>query len=808
MKEGENSNNLLTTYRTKISKVNTQDFLNTTYIGIDFGTSTTIVSYAVLNKEYSKIEVKPMWLEQTFKDGSTMKSELLPSVIAWYNNNLLIGHGAAELKRRLKKGVNIWYSFKMELGEDLGPKYFTSELGRHSKITILTPRDAAEVFFKYIKDEIDIYIKENNLPVKTKYAVSIPASFEANQRKDLIDALYKNGMILNKQSLIDEPNAAFISYLQNESSEDRKFVLPSGEEQKVLVFDFGAGTCDISILEVMKDYNGIYSKNLSISKFENLGGDDIDRYIATNYLFDQLLLNSGIKPEDFKTPDKKRIINQLLKIAENLKISICEKVSLQMTNQTLTPLAYSDEYVVLPINTNIMTKKGELELNNPRLSYKEFNDIMKKFLNRENTLSFKNKYLDEDVNNIFNSIYSALNKAELKNDDIDYVLLIGGSSKNPYIQAALKEYFKETILLIPNNLQTHVSIGTAIHSLLYNGFNINFIKPITSEPLIVITQDIMPRVILRAGTQIPCDKIIIDDLVTAYDGQKSIELPICLGSENKLLYNLKIVSNNFEGFKKNTPVRLEIEITEDKLLLAKAAALNQTVLVEPINPFANRELTTEKRIILEAQKKANIEAEKNGGKPTKSSLLNLVDAYLNADDYLRAAETLELVYEIYQDKDYLNDIGVYYSRAGYKEKGMEFYELAYKYDKNPTVCYNLAMQYYYKDRARAKQLLEESLSLDPNYSCSLLELGNILMEENNIKGKEYIQKAFNNWERKYKNNTLRENDYFRLAKAAENLGLNDFAEQVRNTRPVDEKNFYNKHNLTKSKSLDSLTIKE
>lgn len=182
MKEGENSNNLLTTYRTKISKVNTQDFLNTTYIGIDFGTSTTIVSYAVLNKEYSKIEVKPMWLEQTFKDGSTMKSELLPSVIAWYNNNLLIGHGAAELKRKLKKGVNIWYSFKMELGEDLGPKYFNSELGRHSKITILTPRDAAEVFFKYIKDEIDIYIKENNLPVKTKYAVSIPASFEARDR--------------------------------------------------------------------------------------------------------------------------------------------------------------------------------------------------------------------------------------------------------------------------------------------------------------------------------------------------------------------------------------------------------------------------------------------------------------------------------------------------------------------------------------------------------------------------------------------------------------------------------------------------
>jgi molecular chaperone DnaK len=77
---------------------------------------------------------------------------------------------------------------------------------------------------------------------------------------------------------------------------------------------------------------------------------------------------------------------------------------------------------------------------------------------------------------------------------------------------------------------------------------------------------------LRAGTHIPCDLILIDDLVTSQDGQQAIELPICLGNINKLLYNIKIVSGNSQGFQRNTPVKLELEITTDKLLIARATA--------------------------------------------------------------------------------------------------------------------------------------------------------------------------------------------------------------------------------------------
>ena len=240
------------------------DIFNTTFVGIDFGTSTTVVSIATIDRKTQQIYTKPIWLNQKLYDGTKMSSEKIPTVIAWYNQQLLVGKGAADLKYNLKKDISVWYSFKMELGENLGSKYYNSELDRNSATPILTPKDAAKVFFQYLKAQIDRYVRENNLPANLQYAVSIPASFEANQRKELIYALEQNGIAINKQALIDEPNAAFLSYVQVSSYENNPLIIPDGDNPKILVFDFGAGTCDISILELGKDLKCIYSKNLSI----------------------------------------------------------------------------------------------------------------------------------------------------------------------------------------------------------------------------------------------------------------------------------------------------------------------------------------------------------------------------------------------------------------------------------------------------------------------------------------------------------------------------------------------------------------
>ena len=775
----------------------TIDVFNTTFIGIDFGTSTTVVSVAIIDKETKEILTNPIWLNQKLYDGAIMSSEKIPTVIAWHNQQLLVGKGAADLKYQLKKGINVWYSFKMELGEDLGSKYYNSELDRKSDYPILNPKDAAKVFFQYLKAQIYRYIKINNLSSNVQFAVSIPASFEANQRKELIYALEQNGISINKQSLIDEPNAAFLSYVQVSSLEKNPITIPDGDNPKILVFDFGAGTCDVSVIELGKDLKGIYSKNLSISKFEKLGGDDIDRHIAINILFPQLLKESGMNKEDFRTPEKNRIVSQLLKAAEQLKILICQNISLQTNNRILPASATSKDYVSVGNRIEIDTRKGLLTLTEPKLSYEEFNETMKAFLKSTSIVPFKTKIIEDEFATIFSPIQTALKKASLTKDEIDYVLFIGGSSKNPYVQAALKEYFKESELLVPRDLQTHVSSGAAIHSLVYNGFGKNIIQPITSEPFLVITKDETPKVILKAGTHIPCELILIDDLVTSHDGQQAIELPICLGNVNKLLYNIKIVSGNLQGFKRNTQVKLELEITTDKLLIVRASAEGQQVLVEPINPFANKELSTEQRIVLKAERQANIEAEQNGGKPTKQGLETLYKAYEKVGNDYRAAETLELLNELYPSIHNFNQIGVLYSSAGYNHKALEYYEKAYSANKNATTAFNYAFKFKNKDRTKFKEILEESLRLDPDKPHSLYELGRLLKKENNPEGKKKIQQAFDTWKEKFDTNQMRESDYSWLSSAADELGMRDFAQQVRESKPqFSREKLYNSENLT------------
>ena len=278
-----------------------------TYVGIDFGTSTTVVSYSYYDEQSDSVKCDVIPIRQKEYDGAMSKSEKLPTVIALYDNQILVGTGASSLKYELEKNKDIWYSFKMELGEDLGPKYYNSTLNREKPIQIQNAKDATSVFFRFLKKEIENLVHTKGLNDNIKYAVSIPASFEANQRRDLIEALSINQIDVSKQALIDEPNAAFLSYILDSESFGETITIPDGVNPKMLVFDFGAGTCDISILEIGVNRKGVYSKNLSISKFEKLGGDDIDRYIACNILYPELLVQNGLDSDDFIMSEKRMI---------------------------------------------------------------------------------------------------------------------------------------------------------------------------------------------------------------------------------------------------------------------------------------------------------------------------------------------------------------------------------------------------------------------------------------------------------------------------------------------------------------------
>lgn len=787
------------------SGLNTQLATKATFVGIDFGTSTTVVSIATKESGEEKIKTLPIKLTQILEDGTIYQSEKLPSVIAWYNGRLLVGEGASNLKYTLTKGKNIWFSFKMEIGEDLGAKYYNSEVGDMEGVKIRNPKDCVRVFFMYLNILIKKYCQDNGLSDNIMYAVSIPASFEANQRKELMEALESNGMNISKQSLIDEPNAAFISYVHDSEESEKPLLISPHYNSNVLVFDFGGGTCDISILEIGKSTNGLYSKNIAISKFTKLGGDDVDRYITFKYILPRFFEANNVSDDDFITKERQYIATQLYKVSERLKILLCKKISNQMYQLEIPDYIKSNsDKASITIPVSVETKKGLLTQSEFFLSIKELVEVMSVFM--KSSLipsSIKGK---EEYNNIFMPIESAIKKANVCKSEIDYVLLIGGSAQNPFIQEALKKYFDDSEILVPQDLQTHVSKGAAIHSLLMNGINKCIIQPITSEPIFVITKDTTNKVLIPAGTTIPCDTVVIDDLIPTKDHQEAIELPICVGNENKMLFNLKITRDG--GFLTTAQVTLALEITADKLLLAKAHCMGVSCMVEPQNPFANKELSTEERIVLRAEREANIETERNGGIPTKNCLISLRKAYEDAGNDFKAAETLEQQNEIYPNPEEYNLIGVYYHNSGNRDKAIDFFERALDHNPNDYWAnFNLGNTLFYRDLKRARQYLNKAYELNPFEPCINILLGRLDKREGKeSEAKEKFQIAYDKYEQKWKANLFYNSDYGWFASVAEELGKKDKAYEIRSAKPkIEQTTYYDEENLTQTRTK-SLTI--
>lgn len=531
----------------------------------------------------------------------------------------------------------------MELGTDLGPCYYGSELGaQHPVATLETPVDAATLFFSFLKTHIENHIKDRGLPQQISYAVSIPAAFEANQRRDLLKALQQAGVPIENQALIDEPNAAFLSYLAEYSRDNpQSYQIPENSPLHIMVFDFGAGTCDISILEIGKAYNSFYSKNLSISRFEPLGGNDIDKAIARNILLPQVLERNSLTLDDLLTPDiNKRIIPALLGPAEKLKINLCKRVAVNVVSNRLPSLATSEDRQRIQGIPDIVMPKRTFKVSELSLSYREFAGIMEPFLDPES--GFDRHEEDGSTISIFSLIHSALDKANLSSYDLDMLLMVGGSSQNPYVQDALATAMPQVEIERPADMRSHVSKGAAIHAQLLHGYGFNIIKPITSEPVLYLTRDEKMNMLVPPGTSIPYPAVEINPLRVAEDQQQTIEIPIFVSTADKLLHVVRLHSPNQKGFKLGTLVKLSVEITPDKLIKVKAAVGDQVSTCEYMNPFVNYPVSAAEWRILVAQKAANQSAAEHGGRPSVESLLKLAEAYARAGNHLRAGKPIKL----------------------------------------------------------------------------------------------------------------------------------------------------------------------
>lgn len=687
-----------------------------TFIGIDFGTSTTVASRVHFDPKSQSLKTEPIPIRQKDATGRTIEGHLLPTCVAWHDGKLFVGEGAASMKAELTPGVDIWSSFKMELGIDLGPKYFRSKLdGSVGPVEIRKPQDVATCFFEYLREEIEAWVASQGLPSHIHYAVSVPASFEPNQRLDLCRVMEAAGIQVHNNSIIDEPNAAFISYLLDTLENGDGIVKAFGDrERKVMVFDFGAGTCDISVLDVSCADNRIISRNLAISQFRALGGDNIDRCIARNILWPAMQESVSTDVHIRSIELEQVILPRLLPAAEELKIQCCKRLTLQSQGGNVFAFENSEEVLTAgPVKPTII-RKNRLSLGKPSMTIAQFFKIMEPFLDPES-----NTTTQEDVISIFDPITNALKKAAISKDQLDMVLFIGGSAQNPLVQDAIARHVGRFVeCVMGRDVRTPVSRGAALHSLAWNGLGMQFIKPIASESIYIVTRGGVLHPILAAGTPIPSPEVeFTDSLIVADDGQEKIELPICVSSETKILHVIELSANGGNGFQSGDRITVSCHLDENKLLHVVAKIGTVMARSTVTNPLANDSLTPEETRRLLARQRLNESIVKGGGKPEPSVLEDFARACADSDFHLEAAESFEALERIskrYETPDNATSICFHYGRAGKSNLSDEWAETAYRRRPTWVSAFNLAITMRNKGKSeKALGLLEEAKQLNP-----------------------------------------------------------------------------------------------
>jgi molecular chaperone DnaK len=703
-----------------------------TFIGIDFGTSTTVASRVYLDPETRTIKTEPIPIPQKDTTGRTIESHLVPSCVAWHDGTLLIGSGAAELKAELSQGVNVWSSFKMELGVDLGPKYYRSKLdGSEGPVEIRKPQDVASCFFGYLRERIEEWVSSKGLPSNIHYAVSVPASFEPNQRLDLCRVMEASGILVHNNSIIDEPNAAFVSYLLDTLEHGDGILRAFGDrDRKVLVFDFGAGTCDISILDVSCENDRIISRNLAISQFRALGGDNIDRCIARKLLWPKMLSSAQGGDHIRSTEFEQVLLPRLQTAAEELKIQCCKWLTLKNQGGNVASFTDSSQQItVAPVKPTVI-RKTRLSLESPSLTIADFFGAMAPFLESQLLESAQ-----EDVISIFDPISNALKKAGVASDQLDMVLFIGGSAQNPLVQDAVSGYVGRFVeCVVGRDVRTPVSRGAALHSLAWNGLGMQFIRPIVSEPIYILTRGGNLHPILPAGTPIPSPEVeFTDSLMVASDGQTTIELPICVSNEKKILHVIELTSEGKATFQSGDRITLSCHLDENKLLHVTAKLGTVMAHSTVTNPLSNESLTPEETRRLLARQRLNESIVKGRGKPEPAILEDFANACADSDFHLEAAESFEALERIsarYKTHGNATSICYHYGRANKSSLSDEWAEIAYQRKPNWVSAFNLSITMRERGNPnKALSLLEEAKEMSPNNPIVLEGYGRLCLAE-------------------------------------------------------------------------------